>query len=124
MTHEEFYQLPEAGRLPRVGDTIRVNYGSGLRVGYRVIGISPTGWSAGYSFVCLLADGSSREPLHLNGYQMVAGRCLRIRPYAPGTAGWLSNAGGWNGDGFDEIRIEQPALQPALFDLLQENVSE
>lgn len=75
MNLADFYKLPEAGRLPQVGDTIRANYGSGLRVGYQVTAVGPDGWGEGYSFVCRMADG------------------------------------------YDEIRIEQPALQPALFSL-------
>lgn len=98
--------------IPSPGTIIRTNYGEGKQYGYcikRVFRCS----DGSYSFACCRADDQSGQ-YYLNDYRLINGRLLG-RQQLPGTAGYLSNGGGRDGDGYDEITIETPALQPSLF---------
>mgnify|MGYP001350210908 CR=1 FL=1 len=113
-SHADFYRLPATGSAPKVGDIIRTNYGAGLATGYVVLRVTQN--RDGYSFVCRTAAGSDSKNYYLNQY-LLLGQRLVSGPYPPGSAGWHSNNGGLNLDGYDEIRIEQAALQQTLFDV-------
>lgn len=103
--------------IPELGAIIRTNYGTGP---YRVIRIYRSEENE-YFFVCHDADDPKgrRGESYLNNYRIIDGRLLG-RQQRPGTAGYLSNHGGLNGDGYDEIIIEAPAVQPTLFRVWEE----
>lgn len=113
-THADFYRLPVAGGIPNIGDTIRTNYGTGLATGYVVTLVAKKGDL--YYFTCRRADEADNGNYYLNDYKLMGQRLVR-GPWFPGSAGWHSNNGGLNGDGYDEIRVEKPAIQPMLFEL-------
>ena len=123
MTHAEFYQLPPAGRIPRPGDAVRVNYGTGLYTGYVIekvfepdprqeLGAYPVHEPDTYGFQVRVnrADRQTTPPGWLNNYRLVGDRLVG-RALPPGSCGYHSNGGGLDGDGRDEIRIERPARQ-------------
>lgn len=116
LLHKEFYtryDLP-GDIAPKPGDLIRVNYGIGLYHGYVIVSVRQQG--SVYSFTCRSRrEGDGQGGFYLNGYHLVDGRMIALNPQKPDTAGWYSNGGGRDGDGFDEILIEERAAQGELF---------
>lgn len=98
-------------QIPEPGAIIRTNYKTGP---YRVVRVRRFGQT--YSFICHDADDPSgrKGERYLNGYKIIDGRLLGSK-CIPGSAGYQSHGGGLNGDGYNEIIVESPALQPMLF---------
>ena len=99
--------LPLSADNPvNIGDTVRTSY-SGP---YGVLSISNQGDV--FSFVCC-EPGKPSDKRWLNNYQYIDDRLLGQK-YEPNTAGYLSNGGGRDGDGYNEIFIVKRALGTGL----------
>lgn len=102
--------VPEGYRMtraPGIGDVIRTNYGTGGVV----VKAQEIEGRLYFEYATPPAKGVS----YLNDFVFIDGRCRHVKACAPKTAGFLSNEGGRDGDGYDEIIVlEQPA-QGKLF---------
>ena len=114
MNHTDIYEkCSRPGHIPPgVGDKIRLNYGTGLEVGYIVASITED--DEGFHLI-VHPPGETRSKGYLNRYRILADGRMVSGIFLPGSAGHDSNGGGRNGDGRDEILIEDRAAQGRLF---------
>lgn len=94
------------------GTHIRTNYMAVGEVYYIVSKVIVTGEN---EFSLVVRTPNDKGPFWLNQYTIDGNRIRKTYAWSPGSAGYGSNHGGRNGDGYDEIEIMSPPLQPSLF---------
>lgn len=115
MTIKELYEKfsPPGQTPPRPGDLIRTNHYTGLWRPLLVVKTTEKPANT-FSFVVTLPDNSTGHS-YLNGYVLREDGRLTTQAWPPGSTGYSMNGGGRDGDGRNEILIEERAAQGCLF---------